>query len=190
MATATAHQLILLNVRLSFPKLWEAEAIEGGKPRYGCSLLIPKDDKAQLGAINRIIKAITDEEFGGKALPGDKLPIHDGSEKDFDGYDGVYYLSANRSEKQGRPTIVDQNKRPLTRDDGKPYPGCYVNAWVRFYAINGKSSKQPNGYGKRICASLEVVQFWKDGEQFGASKPDLGELPGGDEDGDDGLGDL
>jgi outer membrane protein assembly factor BamB len=184
MPTAIDTQLVLHNVRLSFPKLWEATSVDGGKPRYSATLLIDKGDKAQLNAVNAVIKHLVDTEYGGKPLPGDKLPLHDGEEKadKFDGYEGVYSLSANRSSDHGRPNVVDVNKSPLTPDDGKPYAGCYVNAVVRLYALNGKSSKKPNSYGKRICASLEAIQFWRDGDPFGAPKVDLGVLPGGDDD--------
>lgn len=180
------NQLTLKGVRLSFPELFQAKAIEGGKPRYSASFLIPKGDKEQLGAINKILKRITDEEFGGKSLPSDKLPIHDGEEKDYDGYAGNYYLSAAKGADQGRVTVVDRNKTPLTAEDGKPYAGCFVNVVVRFYPLNGKSTKKPNGYGKRICCSLEVVQFDKDGDPFGAPKVDLDSaLPDEDEGNDD-----
>ena len=180
------NQITLKGVRLSFPDLFTARAIEGGKPRYSASFLIPKSDKEQLNAVNKILKRITDEEFGGKSLPGDKLPIHDGDDKEYDGYAGCYYVSAAKGADQGRVTVVDRNKSPLTADDGKPYPGCYVNAVVRFYPLNGKSTKKPNGFGKRICCSLEVVQFAKDGDAFGAPKVDLDEaLPDMDDDNDD-----
>lgn len=172
--TAIKGQLTLTNVRLSFPDLFIAKSIDNGKPRYSASFLLDKvKDKAQLNAINKIIKELTDEEFGGKALPGDKLPIHDGDEKEYDGYAGHYYLSANKGQEQGRVTVVDQSKNPLTKEDPIPYAGCRVNAVVRFFAMNGKSAKKTNSYGKRICCSLEVVQFWKDDEAFGAPKVDL-----------------
>lgn len=177
------NRITLKGVRLSFPDIFAPKAIEGGKPRYSANLLIPKGDKEQLGAVNKILKRIIDEEYAGKSLPGEKMPIHDGDEKEYDGYAGNYYISAANPK---RPTVVDRNKSPLTAEDGKPYAGCYVNAVIRFYPLNGKSEKKPNGYGKRLCASLEVIQFVKDGEPFGASKVDLDEvLPDLDDDNDD-----
>lgn len=171
---ANENQLTITNVRLSFPKLFKAESIGGGAPRYSCSLLIDKGDP-QLKKINSLLKGIVDEKFGGK-LASDKLPIRDGADRDYDGYENAYYLSCARSEASGRPTIVDRDKSPLTAEDGKPYGGCYVNAVVRFYSQNGKGDK-PNDYGKRINCSLEIVQFYKDGEPFGAPKASLDALP-------------
>jgi hypothetical protein len=180
--TKTKGQLTLKNVRLSFPELFTPKSIDGGKARFTANFLIPKTDKEQIKAIKSIIDEITNEEFGGKALPADKLPFRDGDEKDYDGYEGCYAISTAKQAELGRPTVVDKDKTPLVAEDGKPYPGCYVNAIVRFYALNGKSTKKPNGYGKRICCSLEVVQFAKDGEAFGAPKADLNELPDMEED--------
>jgi hypothetical protein len=177
------HQLVLTDLRLSFPKLYKPESIDGGKLRYTASFLFPKDSKARK-QINKVMQEIIDAEFGGKPLPADKLPVRDGDEKEFDGYAGNYYLSAARPADQGPPQVVDHKKHLLREDDNKVYPGCYVNAVVRFYALNGKSSKKPNSYGKRICCSLEVVQFARDGEPFGAPKADLDILPdlSGDDD--------
>jgi hypothetical protein len=186
--TKTKWQLTLKNVRLSFPDIFEAKSVNNGAPRYTANFLIPKTDKEQLRAVKVIIDEITAEEFNGKALPGERTPFKDGDESDYDGYAGHYAVSAAKPAKNGRPTIVDKDKSPLTADDGKPYAGCYVNAIVRFYSINGKSdTKSDKSYGKRICCSLEAIQFWKDGEPFGAPKADLDELPDCDEDDLDGL---
>lgn len=185
--TPIKGQLTLKNVRLSFPELFVAKSVNGGKPRYTANLLVPKDDKVQVKAIKSIIDEITNEEFGGKAMTPDRLPFLDGNEKDYDGYAGNYSISAAKPAASGRPTVVDKDKTPLAAEDGKPYAGCYVNAIIRFYAINGKSdTKSDKSYGKRICASLEVIQFWKDGEPFGGGKVGLDTLP----DDEDNLDDL
>ena len=43
--------------RLAFPGLWEPREFEAGdgKPRYGCALLVPKSDQAQLAAVKDAI---------------------------------------------------------------------------------------------------------------------------------------
>ncbi len=59
--------------------------------------------------------------------------------------------------------VVDRDPSiPLTASDPKPYGGCYVNAVVRFYAYDHETG------GKGVSASLEAVQFFKDGIAFGA----------------------
>ena len=65
---------------------------------------------------------------------------------------------------KSRPTVVDRDKTPLTEQDGRPYGGCFVNAIVELWA-------QDNQFGKRINATLAGVQFLKDGDAFGGSRP-------------------
>jgi hypothetical protein len=69
-----------------------------------------------------------------------------------------------RSDK--RPGVVNRDMTPLTKDDNKPYAGCYVNATVRIWG-------QDNQYGKRINAALRAVQFVKDGKPFGEGNIDV-----------------
>lgn len=156
--------IILRNVRLSFPNLFRPEGIKGdssSKPRYGATFLIDKDDKANIKLIGDEIRRLEGAKFKGKTMPDKDICFHDGDQKDFDGYAGCMYLAANRSEKQGRPNVKDRDgKTPLAESDGRPYAGCYVNAVVSFYV--------PKDW-KKICCSLEVVQFAKDGEPFSGS---------------------
>lgn len=175
-------KLIIKNARLSFPVLWTPEQFQGeGNPRYGCALLIPKDDP-QVDAIKKAIHQAGEEKFGDKW--GDKQwrkglknnGFRDGDDKDYDGYAGHYYISANRSEKMGAPKVIDRYREPLNEKDGRPYGGCYVNAQVEFYG--------DNRYGKAINCSLIAVQYVRDGEAFaGGSRyneddfEDLGDDP-------------
>lgn len=178
-------QLVLKNVRGSFLNIFKAKAFEdGGEPRYEGSFLIPKSDKKQIKLIRDGIAAVLAESNKGKPLPADKICFRDGDEKDYDGYaDHWYIATANKK----RPQVVDRDRTPLTADDGKPESGDFVNVVVRLWFQNNK-------FGKRVNASLEVVQFVKEGERFGAPKVDIDEvLPDlsdeDEDDDDDGLGD-
>lgn len=154
-------QIKLQNVRLSFPNLFKPKAINDGEPKYGAAFLLnKKDDAAQIDLVRTTMRKIAGEKFGGEAkIPkGIKACLHDGSEKDYDGYgDEVMFISASSSQ---RPTVVDRNRTPLTADDGRPYAGCYVNAVIRLWV-------QDNQFGKRVNAQLQGVQFVRDGEAFG-----------------------
>ena len=88
-------------VRLSYAHVWEPNSIQGGKPKYSVSLIIPKTDKATISAIERAIDAAIDAgvgKFGGKkpnkaAL---KLPLRDGDiERDDDAYHNAMFVNAN-----------------------------------------------------------------------------------------------
>lgn len=154
----------LQNVRLAFPALFEAKAVQGqGEAKYSASFIIAKDNPI-LPKLSEAIMAVATEKWGPKAAEvlqqlkaGGKLPVHDGDAKaNYQGYSGNLYLNASS---KVRPLVINGDRSPLTASDGKPYSGCYVNAMVSFWA-------QDNQYGKRVNASLMGVQFVKDGERL------------------------
>jgi len=160
-----AMTLTLKNVRLAFPSLFEAKAINNGSPKFSASFLIPKTDKALIADINAAVKEVAEAKWGAKAdgvlkaaqLKGRHV-LHDGTEKvGYAGYDEtIMFLNATNS---SRPLVIDRNKAPLTAADGKPYAGCYVVASVELWA-------QDNNFGKAVNASLRGVQFLRDGDAF------------------------
>ena len=179
-------------VRIAFPQLFEAKQINGeGKPKFGCSVLFPEGQKAKLQIagpvfnedgsvkvpakwetlpIDDILLKVAVDKWKEKAAANvkimkakDTLCVHNGDLKpNYSGYPGNFYLSAS-SEIQ--PTVLNSDKSRITTvAAGKPYAGCYVNLSVDIYA-------QDNKYGQRINAVLTGVQFAKDGEAFGGSRP-------------------
>ena len=158
-------KIMLTNVRLAFPTLFEAKTVNGeGKPAFSASFLIDPADP-QVKAINAAIEQVAKEKWGAKAdavlkqlRATDKVALHDGDLKsNYDGFAGNLYVSARSAV---RPTVIDPARNPLTEQDGKPYAGCYVNVSIDLYA-------QDNSFGKRINASLRGVQFVRDGDAFG-----------------------
>ena len=88
-------------VRLSYAHLFEPQSIQGSKPKYSVSLIIPKSDRETIGKIKRAIDAAIEAgtaKFGGKrpnkaAL---KLPLRDGDvERDDEAYKGCFFVNAN-----------------------------------------------------------------------------------------------
>lgn len=158
----------LTNVRLSFPELFEAKTVNGeGKPAFSASFLLDPADP-QVKTINAAIEQVARSKWGAKAdtllklmRAQDKLCLHDGDLKTYDGYAGNLYVSARNAT---RPLVIDANKSPLTEQDGKPYAGCYVNASIELWP-------QDNQFGKRINASLGGVQFLRDGDAFAGGRP-------------------
>jgi hypothetical protein len=154
----------LNNVRLAFPALFEAKAVNAGdKPAFSATLILPKDHPA-IPELQKAIVAVAKEKWGEKHVAmltelkaKDKLALHDGDGKArFAGFAGNLYISARN---EARPLVLDENKSPVTAADGKVYGGCYVNAVVDVWA-------QDNSYGKRVNTSLSGVQFYADGEPF------------------------
>ncbi|MSS45338.1 DUF2815 family protein [Cutibacterium sp. WCA-380-WT-3A] len=100
MSATNPTRVVTGEVRLSYANIFEAKSIQGGKPKYSVSLIIPKSDTETLAKIERAIDAAIDAgigKFGGKrpnkaAL---KLPLRDGeslggnrisAEADFGGF--------------------------------------------------------------------------------------------------------
>jgi hypothetical protein len=176
----------LTNVRLSFPKLFEAEQYEGKGPyRYGAAFWVPKTDTALIAQINEAIQTEAKAAWGAKAqamlaevLPDKKACCWiDGTRKDAEDY---WVLGSYRGQEKGRPLVIDQKKQPLVAADGKPYAGCYVHATVEIYTTG-----KPN---VGIRCGLLGVQFAKDGDAFGGGSPanpdDFAELAEGADAGD------
>lgn len=167
-ATLQEGQVLIPNARLGYPKIWKPEGIKGdpsSKPRYGAALYIPKSDTKTKAALDAEIDRLSKIKFKGVRPKSKDLFIKDGDGEDGDeNTKGCWVVSANRSESQGRPQIIDRNRKLLLPEDGRPYAGCYVAALIAVFV--------PQNWGK-ICASLEVVQFRADGEPFGAGRVDV-----------------
>lgn len=161
----------LNTVRLAFPDLREAVQYQGkGAFRYSATFLIEKgseNEKKILEAIN----AAANEKYGKKAESflkqwagnPQKHCYLDGSLKEYDGFEGMMYLSSHRRQDDGPVTIIGRDKMPLAASTGKPYAGCYVNASVDIYGQTGENTG--------IRCALGGVQFVKDGDAFSGSAP-------------------
>lgn len=183
------HTMWVMNARLSFAEtVFVKKGIAGdpdSTPRYNCGLILdPKDP--QVREIEKIVeKLVLEHEWKDKTsgedmlkllTKKDRLPLHDGDDKQkWAGYPGNVYLSPSADT---RPTVVDRDRSPLNKDDGKIYSGCYVNAKIEIWV-------QDNRWGQRVNCTLLGVQFVKDGDAFGAGAPpanpdDFPDLDAGD----------
>ncbi|MDP3939856.1 MAG: DUF2815 family protein [Deltaproteobacteria bacterium] len=175
-------KLKLLDVRLSFPDLFEAVEFKAGdgKPRYNASFLVvpgSENDKKIEAAIAAEVKAaFADAAKGAKWLAGirgqsNKDCYTDGDKKEYDGYEGMKVLSSHRRAKDGPVGVYGNVIDPqtgkvvvLTELAGKPYAGSYVNATVEIYL-------QTKGENQGVRSGLQAVQFARDGDAFSGSKP-------------------
>ena len=155
--------LKLKNVRLAFPALWTAKTVgDEDKPSFSAALILPRNHP-QVAEIEKVMLAAATEKWAAKGAEtlkqlkaADKVLLHNGDAKDYDGFAGNLFISARNPV---RPTVLDANKPPLTEADGRPYAGCYVNVALDVWA-------QENKYGKRINCTLKGVQFYRDGDAF------------------------
>lgn len=167
--TTKPGQVLIPNSRLGYPKLFQATSIQGdptSKPRYGCQIYLPKSDTATKALLDAEIARVTKERFKGEKRKSKDLFISDGDGEDGDeNTKGYWIISANRSETQGRPAVIDRGRKPIdSAEQQTVYAGCFCNFLVDIYA--------PKNWQK-ICAGLEVVQFVKDGEPFGGGRVDV-----------------
>lgn len=150
------------NTRLSYFHGWEPTSINGGPERYSVSVLIPKDDKETVNAINNAIDAAIEEgvaKFGGKKpnKAAIKLPLRDGdTEREDEAYAGHWFINANS---KTAPQIVDKAVKPIL-DRDEVYSGCYARVSLNFYAFNSNGNKG-------IACGLGNIQKIRDGEALG-----------------------
>ncbi len=162
MATKNTTKVVTGIVRLSYANVWEPVSINGSKPKYSVSLIIPKDDTKTVNEINAAIDAAIKEgasKFGGK-IPSKaalKLPLRDGDEeRDDEAYRGCYFINANSPT---APQIVDRSVNPIL-DRSEVYSGCYARVSINFYAFNSNGNRG-------IACGLGNIQKVKDGPALG-----------------------
>lgn len=168
------NEVILENVRLSFANLFKARSMEAGKePTFGFAVILHKEhDAKKIEAVKAAMEAAAVEQWGAdksKWPKNIKYILRDGSERsDTEGYgDDVMFFGANSRSKFN---VVDQDPNvPLSAQDGRPYSGCYVNVYVRFWAQENTAHPE---WGKKINAQPLCVQFYRHGDAFGAKQVD------------------
>lgn len=154
------------NTRWSYANVWEPKAMEGGKPKFSVSLIIPKSDTVTVGKI----KAAIEEAYrdGQSKLKGNaksvpalstlRTPLRDGDleRPDDPAYANAYFVNANSTT---APGVVDANRNEIL-DKSEVYSGCYGRASISFYAFNANGNKG-------IACGLNNLQKIKDGEPLG-----------------------
>lgn len=173
----------LKNVRLSFPHLFTpTSSIEDGPKKYRATFLIDPNtpdgksnlkvlnaalDKAALGVWKTKEKA---DKIRAK-LDSDRSGLRDGDDatnKEGDvyaGYEGMMFIGATNGKK---PKVLRRDKTIIDSSEAAEiYGGCYVNAVISVWATN-----QEKHGGNGMFATLEIVQYARKGEPFGAAELD------------------
>ena len=155
-----------VNTRWSYANVWDPKSIDGGKPKYSVSLIIPKDDTASVNKIKAAIQAAYEEgqsklKGNGKTVPplsAIKNPLRDGDleKPDDEAYAGCYFVNANSAT---APGVVDADRQPII-ERSEVYSGVYGRASINFYAFN------VNG-NRGIACGLNNLQKIRDGEPLG-----------------------
>lgn len=182
MSTQKRNDILLLkNVRLSFPKIFEkTKTSEEGSLKYSLSCLLDPESstgKANIQAVKamqmnlakaqwkdnaeKILKAM---EWDRRLLrPGEKATNAEGDV--YAGYEDMFYVTASNTREI---KVLNRDKSPVGKNDQeKFYGGCYADVVLSCYTITDRK-KGGNG----IFATIEIVRWRGDGEPFGAAALD------------------
>jgi len=155
-----------VNTRFSYANIWDPKSINGGKPKYSVSLIIPKDDTVTVNKIKAAIQAAYEEgqsklKGNAKSVPplsAIKNPLRDGDleRPDDPAYQNAYFINANSDT---APGVVDKNLNPII-DRSEIYSGVYGRASINLYAFNSNGNRG-------IACGLNNIQKIRDGEPLG-----------------------
>ena len=152
--------------RASYANLWEPKSINGGKPKYSVSIIIPKSDEATLAKIRKAIEAAYQDGLNklkgngrtAPALSTLKVPLRDGDAErpDDEAYANSFFINANSDT---APGIVDRYRQEVT-NRSMVYSGIYCKFSVNFYAYSASGNRG-------IACGLNNVQLISAGTPLG-----------------------
>ena len=150
----------------SYLNCWEPKAVEGSKPKYSVSLIIPKSDTRTVEKIRAAIAAAYEDgqsklKGNGKVVPALdvlKTPLRDG-DKERPGdevYKNSWFINANSTT---LPGVVDADRQPIL-DRAEMYSGVKGRASINLYAYNSNGNRG-------IACGLNNLQKISDGTPLG-----------------------
>jgi hypothetical protein len=159
-------KVITGEVRLSYANVWEPKSIDGSKPKYSVSVIVPKKDVRTIAKIKAAVEAAYVEgesKLKGKdkkvpSLSSIKTPLRDGDidRPEDEAYADSYFVNANSNTP---PEIVDRSREPIT-DHDEVYSGVYARVSMNFYAFNSNGNKG-------IACGLLNIQKLRNGPRLG-----------------------
>ncbi len=171
------------DTRFSYCNLAEPKSVNGGAPRYGMSLVVSRDDRQTVKALQDGQRAAYEKykdrlkNRNGSVPPMEaiKLAIRDGDQDRPDDpvYANCVFVNANS---ETRPKLFDAGGKEIT-DASEIYSGCYGKVAVQFFAFNTNGNR---GIGCR----LHAVQKIRDGEPLGGTIVTIADFMGPEEDED------
>lgn len=176
------NKVIFGPCRLSYTHVFNRYNPDGDQAdgKYMTNVLIPKDEKKTIEAINKAIaeakKQAIVSKWGGKEPKKLDMPLRDGDEKDDENYEGHLFVNAKSNT---RPGIVDRKKVPIV-DEEEVYSGVWAIVSVTFFGYD------KNG-NKGVACGLNNIMKFKDDEHFGgrvSAESDFGNVDLGDDDDD------
>lgn len=174
------NKVIFGPCRLSYTHVFNRYNPDGDQAdgKYMTNVLIPKDEKETIAAINKAIdvakKQAIVSKWGGKEPKKLDMPLRDGDEKDDENYEGHLFVNAKSNT---RPGIVDRKKVPIV-DEEEIYSGVWAIVSITFFGYD------KNGNRGVACGLNNIMKF-KDGERLGgraSAESDFGDIDCEDDD--------
>ena len=155
-------------MRLSFPALFEPKANPSGKLKYGCSLLISKDDVAGVkqlqDAITKAIQKGKDTLWANKIPTFRYQPLRDGDaelesgEKTDPVYKNTFFLNCSADTAPGVVMATGAGPKPIL-DISAIFAGCWVRGDINAFPYKN-SGNCGVGWG------LNNILLIKEGERL------------------------
>lgn len=150
--------------RLSYTHLFSKYSPDGDPDngKYMTNVLIPKEEKETVKALNSAIEAAKKagivSKWDGKEPKKLDLPLRDGDtdKEDDDVYAGHYFVNAKCV---SRPGVVDKHRSPIV-DEDDVYSGMWAVVSVTFFPYNVSGNKG-------VACGLNNVMKTKDDERLG-----------------------
>lgn len=150
--------------RLSYTHVFSKYSPDGdaASGKYMTNVLIPKEEKETIKAIQQAIeatkKAAVTSKWGGKEPKKLDMPLRDGDtdKEDDDVYSGHFYVNAKSNT---RPGVCDKNKLPIM-DEDEIYSGVWAIVSVTFFGYDVSGNRG-------VACGLNNIMKFKDGERLG-----------------------
>ena len=160
MAKQNGSRVVTNKVRFLYPHLFEKYRNNlSGKESYCVTILIPKEDKDTVQAVEAATKFVADEARNNKNIKNlIHLPLRDGDKERADNelYKGCYFINCST---QFQPDVVDRRGNHISNPD-EIYGGMYGRVSLNLFAYS-------NSGNRGISAGLSNVQKLEDGERLG-----------------------
>ncbi len=152
--------MILKNVRIAYPNLYNRPMYNGELQKYSAKLLLdPEQHNKEIEQLQAAFNTLLKEHNKGAKIPAECYCLKKGEDTGRSEYDNYYVLTASSNQPI---RVLDLTASIVTDETQNPvYGGCYVNAKVDFWFLN-----KP-GYSKRVCSNLIAVQFYRHGDPLG-----------------------
>ncbi len=157
------NKVILKNVQLSYPALFEPDAFGDAEPRYKATLIFT--DRTNVSDLEEAVEAAIQDKWGSDRPHPSRLktPIKDGNTKIDSKTNQPRAEFADKqfmtAKSKHRPIVVGPNPSIQIEDPMQVYPGAEANVVVQIATYD-------NSFGTGLTCYLGSVQLTGKGETF------------------------